>query len=68
MSQLMDKEFKSLENKIDQLIGLYQQAREENIRLHCLLENAQEKNRQLAERMQTVAERLKILLNNLPGN
>lgn len=43
MSQLMDKEFKSLENKIDQLIGLYQQAREENIRLHCLLENAQEK-------------------------
>ncbi len=62
----MDDELKSLEDKIDLLIGLYQETREENARLYRLLENAEAVNRQLAERMQTAAERLKVLLNNLP--
>ncbi|WP_350283188.1 hypothetical protein [Nitrosomonas sp.] len=66
MESLMDDELKSLEDKIDLLIGLYQETREENARLYRLLENAEAVNRQLAERMQTAAERLKVLLNNLP--
>ncbi len=66
MESLMDDELKSLEDKIDLLIRLYQETREENARLYRLLENAEAVNRQLAERMQTAAERLKVLLNNLP--
>jgi len=63
---LMDDELKSLEDKIGLLIRLYQETREENAKLYRLLENAEAVNRQLAERMQTAAERLKVLLNNLP--
>lgn len=62
----MDDELKSLEDKVDLLIRLYQETREENAKLYRLLENAEAVNRQLAERMQTAAERLKVLLNNLP--
>lgn len=62
----MDDELKSLEDKIGLLIRLYQEIREENAKLYRLLENAEAVNRQLAERMQTAAERLKVLLNNLP--
>ncbi|CAD85802.1 MULTISPECIES: hypothetical protein [Nitrosomonas] len=62
----MDDELKSLEDKIGLLIRLYQETREENAKLYRLLENAEAVNRQLAERMQTAAERLKVLLNNLP--
>jgi len=63
---LMDDELKSLEDKIGLLIRLYQETREENAKLYRLLENAEAVNRQLAERMQTAAERLKVLLNTLP--
>lgn len=62
----MDDELKSLEDKIGLLIRLYQETQEENAKLYRLLENAEAVNRQLAERMQTAAERLKVLLNNLP--
>ena len=62
----MDDELKSLEDKIGLLIRLYQETREENAKLYRLLENAEAVNRQLAERMQIAAERLKVLLNNLP--
>lgn len=37
----MDDELKSLEDKIDLLIRLYQETREENVRLYRLLENAE---------------------------
>ncbi|MBC6962189.1 MAG: hypothetical protein DWB48_05520 [Nitrosomonas sp.] len=62
----MDDELKSLEDKVGLLIRLYQETREENTKLYRLLENAEAVNRQLAERMQIAAERLKVLLNNLP--
>lgn len=64
----MDDELKSLEDRIDLLTRLYQEAREENTKLYRLLENAELVNRQLAERMQTAVERLKILLDNLPAD
>ncbi len=64
----MDSELKSLEDKIDQLIRLYQGTCEENVRLHLQLENAEIEKQQLTERMRIAAERLEILLNNLPGN
>ena len=66
MESLMDDELKSLEDKVGLLIRLYQETREENTKLYRLLENAEAVNRQLAERMQIAAERLKVLLNNLP--
>jgi len=65
---LMDDELKSLEDRIDLLTRLYQEAREENTKLYRLLESAELVNRQLAERMQTAVERLKILLDNLPAD
>ncbi len=64
----MDDELKSLEDRIDLLTRLYQEAREENTKLYRLLESAELVNRQLAERMQTAVERLKILLDNLPAD
>ncbi len=63
---MVNKELKLLEDKIDQLIRLYQGVREENARLHLQLENTETENKQLVERMHIAAERLKILLNNLP--
>lgn len=63
---MVNKELKLLEDKIDQLIRLYQGVREENARLHFQLENTETENKQLVERMHIAAERLKILLNNLP--
>lgn len=64
----MDDELKSLEDRIDLLTRLYQEAREENTKLYRLLESAELVNRQLAERMQTAVERLKTLLDNLPAD
>ncbi|MFO7580202.1 hypothetical protein [Nitrosomonas halophila] len=64
----MDAELKLLEEKIDQLVRLYQDARQENSRLCQLLENAEAANHQLAKRMGTAAGRLQALLNNLPEN
>lgn len=64
----MDAELKLLEEKIDRLVQLYQDARQENSRLCQLLENAEAANHQLAERMGAAAGRLQTLLNNLPEN
>lgn len=65
---MMNEKLKLLEDKADQLIRLYQDVCKENVRLHLQLENAETENRQLAERMHVASERLKVLLNNLPGN
>jgi hypothetical protein len=64
----MDTELKLLEDKIDQLIMLYRDVREENSKLCQLLENAETANRQLTERIHMAVGRLQTLLNNLPEN
>lgn len=62
----MDAELKSLEDKIDQLVSLYQDICRENASLRQLLKDAETKNHQLVERVSTSAERLQTLLDNLP--
>jgi hypothetical protein len=62
----MDAKLKSLEDKMDLLVRLYQDTRRENASLRQLLKNEETKNHQLAERMNIAAERLQALLNNLP--
>jgi len=62
----MDAELKSLENKMDQLVRLYQDTRRENGSLRQLLKDAETKNHQLVKKMNIAAERLQALLNNLP--
>lgn len=62
----MDAELKSLEDKIDQLVKLYKDARSENIKLRQQLADAIATNHQLAEKIQIAVNRLQVILKNLP--
>lgn len=67
-SEPMESELSSLEEKINQFVRLCQQLRSENIQLRQQLASAASENKHLAEKINTAAGRLEILLTQLPEN
>ncbi len=62
----MDTELKSLEQKLDQFVGLCQRLRAANQQLHQQLASAMNENKQLNEKIGTATNRLESLLNQIP--
>lgn len=62
----MDTELKSLEQKLDQFVGLCQRLRTVNQQLRQQLASAMSENKQLNEKIGTAANRLENLLNQIP--
>jgi cell division protein ZapB len=62
----MESDLKALEDKITRLVGLFQQARAENIQLRQELAQAQDDARQLKENVTLAGSRLQALLERLP--
>lgn len=62
----MESDLKALEDKITRLVGLFQQAREENVQLRQELAQAQDDARQLKENMALAGSRVQALLEQLP--
>ena len=64
----MDSELKSLEEKVNRLLSLYQNARLENIKLRQQLSESNTMNEALTGKIQIAANRLETLLTNIPEN
>ena len=62
----MDRELKSLEQKLDQFVGLCQRLRAANQQLRQQLASAVGENKQLNEKIGTAASRLENLLDQIP--
>lgn len=62
----MDADLKALEEKLTQLVALYQQMRAENLELRQDLAQAQDDNRQLKDNMALASTRLAALIERLP--
>ena len=62
----MESELNSLDEKINQFVGLCQQLRSENIQLRQQLAKALSENKRLAEKIGTAASRLEALLAHIP--
>ncbi|MBI1966295.1 MAG: hypothetical protein HYV99_04595 [Betaproteobacteria bacterium] len=62
----MDTELKSLEQKLDQFVGLCQRLRTANQQLRQQLASAVNENKQLNEKIGTATSRLENLLNQIP--
>ncbi len=64
----METELKSLEEKVHQLVRLYQDTCTENNLLRQQLADTSAKNEKLSEKIHIAANRLELLLNNMPDN
>ncbi|MDP1557810.1 MAG: hypothetical protein Q8K59_05235 [Nitrosomonas sp.] len=64
----MDSELKSLEEKVNRLLSLYQNVRLENIKLRQQLSESNTMNEALTGKIQIAANRLETLLTNIPEN
>ncbi|TXI19024.1 MAG: hypothetical protein E6Q62_05160 [Nitrosomonas sp.] len=64
----MKTELKSLEEKVSQLLRLYQATRSENTQLRKELADSYAQNKKLNEKIHAAASRLEILLLNIPDN
>ena len=62
----MEKELKSLEEKVFLLLRLYHDTRKENVKLRKELADTLTENTKLNEKIHTVAGRLETLLLNIP--
>ncbi len=62
----MDSNLKSLEEKVDRLLCLYQDVRTENVQLRTQLSQSSAENKKLTEKIQVAANRLEMLLINIP--
>ena len=62
----VDAELKSLEQKINQFVELFQRLRADNQQLRQQLASALNENRQLEERISNATSRLENLLNQIP--
>lgn len=62
----MNSDLKSLEEKVNQLLCLYQNARTENVGLRLQLSQTSAENERLSEKIHVAASRLEMLLNNIP--
>jgi cell division protein ZapB len=64
----MEAELKSLEGKLEQLVGLCQQLRAENHQLRQEVATALSANRKLEDKIGGAAARLEALLQQLPDD
>ncbi len=64
----METELKSLEEKVHNLVRLYQDTCIENGELRQQLADTSAKNEKLTEKIHIAASRLEILLSNMPDN
>ena len=62
----MNSNLKSLEEKVNQLLCLYQDVRTENVELRTQLSQSSAENEKLTEKIQVAANRLETLLTNIP--
>ena len=62
----MDRELKSLEQKLSQFVELCQRLRVDNQQLRQQLDSAMSDNKQLSEKIGTATNRLETLLNQIP--
>ena len=62
----MNSNLKSLEEKVNRLLCLYQDARTENVELRTQLSQSSAENEKLTEKIQVAANRLETLLTNIP--
>jgi len=62
----MESELKSLEQKLNQFVGLCQRLRAANQQLRQQLASAMSENKQLNEKIGTATSRLEHLLNQIP--
>jgi cell division protein ZapB len=62
----METEFKSLEQKLNQVVELCQRLRTDNQELRQQLATALNENKQLADKIGTASDRLESLLSQLP--
>jgi cell division protein ZapB len=64
----MEAELKSLENKLEQLVGLVQQLRAENHQLRQDMAAALNANRKLEDKISGATARLETLLQQIPDD
>ncbi len=64
----METELKSLEERINYLVHLYQDTCIENSKLRQQLADTSARNEKLTEKVHIAASRLEILLKNIPDN
>jgi cell division protein ZapB len=64
----MEAELKSLESKLEQLIGLVQQLRAENHQLRQDVAAALNANRKLEDKISSASARLETLLQQIPDD
>lgn len=62
----METELKSLEEKLNQVVGLCQRLRTDNQQLRQELASALSENKHLTEKIGTAGDRLEVLLHQLP--
>ena len=62
----METELKSLEQKLNQFVALYQQLRADNHQLRQQLASAQSQNKQLSDKIGDARTRLETLLTRIP--
>lgn len=62
----MNSNLKSLEEKVNQLLCLYQDVRTENVELRTQLSQSSAENEKLTEKIQVAANRLETLLTKIP--
>ncbi len=62
----MNSNLKSLEEKVNRLLSLYQNVRTENVELRTQLSQTSAENEKLTEKIQVAANRLETLLTNIP--
>ncbi|MBX3629416.1 MAG: hypothetical protein KF908_05755 [Nitrosomonas sp.] len=64
----MDSDLKILEDEVNRLVTLYQEIRNENIRLRQQLARTSARNEQLTEKIHIASSRLENLLKHLPDH
>ncbi|MBX3640146.1 MAG: hypothetical protein KF888_06485 [Nitrosomonas sp.] len=64
----MDSDLKILEDEVNRLVTLYQEIRNENIRLRQQLARTSARNEQLIEKIRIASSRLENLLKHLPDH
>ena len=62
----MEADLKALEDKVAELVRLYQSVRTENLQLRQEIAQARDESRQLKEQMAKASNRLELLLDKLP--
>ena len=65
-SGAMDADLKALEEKVAQLLALFQSLRAENLELRQELAQAQDETKQIKEQMAKASSRLQVLIDQLP--